>query len=898
MKKHTYRTILIWAAIIVSLLTIYPTVGWMVMSEATREAKLAQWKQEDEARALEKRSYFKDLGYKVKRWAECDRNRVINLGLDLQGGIQMVLSFDWHELAPEKIEAYRQDPNIKTDEKIEELVQEIVYQQLVNRINKFEAKEPIIQKLGTNQIQVQLPGEKDTDRAIKLMTQAAVLNFHIVAGPDETVQVFKKIKQEYPNEFSSFLERPAPGEPIWVKPENYPRVKALVDKIAKIPGVLPEDKILAFSRPPKIGDPQRYDLYLLDKKPIASGEGIRSATSMPDPQNPSHWAIAFSNDAAGAEIFGKATEANIGRPMAIVLDDQVVSAPTINGRIDSNGQITGRFDADEARDLSIALNSGSMVVKVREDSTDVVSANLGADSVRSGVLSSLTGLAVLGVATLVYYLVPGALAVLTLILNAILIVAAMAYFNLTLTLPGIAGLILTIGMAVDANVLIYERIREEIRNGHSVLAAIETGFSRAAVTIIDSNVTTFIAAIVLFQFGTGPIEGFAIALSIGVLGTLFTGLVVGHALFDFFYGRKIVSSLKMLSVVKHGTKFPFMGIRHICMSVSVVLVLSSLGLFAYKLNQGTMLGVDFTQGTNIRIELKQDEIADIGALRTALDGAGFTGPTVQQMYDKNDALTNKFQVRVGDVDAKDKSDDMPTVASRIRTALTPLVGGDESKIEFSSVKTVGAAVGAQLRSDAVWAVIWSILFITIYVGFRFKTNYAIGSIVALVHDVCITLGVFAVCDRQISLAVVAAILTIIGYSLNDTIVVFDRIREDMDKLRGRGMSLTEIFDYAINETLSRTLMTSGFTIIVVIFLFLFGGADIEDFALAMIVGIIVGTYSSIFIASPYVVLWEKYFGRENKITSKESTKVDESGRRYISKKKRAKKSGTEGEASA
>jgi SecD/SecF fusion protein len=867
----------------------------MVMSDDTRAARLSQWAQEDEVRATEKHGYFDNVAFKVKRWAQCDRNRVINLGLDLQGGIQMVLSFDWRELSEEKIAAYRQDPNTDSDEEIETLVQEIVYQQLVNRIDEFEAKEPVIQKLGTNQIQVQLPGEKDTDRAIKLMTQAAVLNFHIVAGQDESVQVFTKIKQEFPNEFTSFLERPAPGEPIWVKPENIERVKSMVEKLSKLPGILPEDKMIAFSRPPKVGDAQRYDLYLLDKKPIATGDGLKSATSMPDPQNPSQWAISFSFDNAGAEIFGKATEANIGRPMAIVLDDLVVSAPTINGRIDFSGQITGRFDADEARDLAIALNSGSMVVKVREDSTDVVSASLGADSVKSGVTSALWGLALTGVCVVVYYMVPGAIALMALALNAIFVLAAMAYFGMTLTLPGIAGLILSIGMAVDANVLVFERMREELRHGHSVLSSIDIGFSKAAVAILDSNFTTFIAAIVLFQFGTGPIEGFAITLSIGVIATVFTGLVVGRSLFDFFYERRIIKTVKMLSAIKPDTRIPFMSVRNACMIGSTVLVVASLVLFGIKLNQGTMLGVDFMQGTNVRVNLQEQEVVDVAAIRGALNDAGFAGPTVQQLME-GDALINKFQIRVGDIDMKDAPKEALTVAQRLRTALDPLVGNDDAKVVFESVKTVGPAVGAQLRSDAIWAVVWSLLFIGLYIGYRFKLNYAMASVVALAHDVALTLGVFALFDRQISLAVVAAILTVMGYSLNDTIVVFDRIREDVDKFRSRGLKLPEIIDLALNSTLSRTLLTSVTTMVVVIMLFLFGGADIQDFALAMVVGIVAGTYSSIFVASPVVIYWEQLFGRD--ASSSEAPKSDDSGRRYIAKKKRAKKSDADGEATA
>lgn len=901
MKKHAYRSLMIWASIIVALLVIYPTVRWMTLSltPGLQDERLAQWSAEDDARAQEQHGYFDNAFFKVKRWAQGDRDQVINLGLDLQGGIQMVVSFDWRELPEERLAEYRQDPNTDTDEEIEALVQETIYQQLVNRINDFEAKEPIIQKLGTNQIQVQLPGEKDTDRAIALIKKTAQLDFHIVAGSDETFQVFKKIKDRFPNEFSSFLERPAPGEPVWVKVENFERVKAMVEKIRQLPGVIPEDKMLAFSTPPKPGATQRYELYVLDKKPIATGEGLTSASTTPDPQNPANWSILFSFNGEGAAIFGKATEQNIGRAMAIVLDNQVVSAPNINGRIDFSGQITGNFDAEEARDLAIALNSGSMLVKVHEDSTDVVSASLGADSVKSGVSSALWGLLLVGIFVLVYYMVPGGIALIALALNAIYVLAAMAYFDMTLTLPGIAGLILTIGMAVDANVLIFERIREEIKLGHSTLSAIDTGFSKATVTILDANVTTFIAALVLFQFGTGPIEGFAITLSIGVCASVFTSLVVGRALFDFFYERKRFKSVKMLNIISSDAHFPFMSVRKICAVSSVVVVIASLSLFGLSLQKGTMLGVDFVQGTNARIALQHDTQVDIGDVREALNGVGFAGPTVQQIGE-GELVTNEFLIRVGDIDAEDiEASGAPTVAQRLRDALVPLVGGEVANVEFESVKTVGPAVGAQLRSDAVWAIVWSLLFISIYIGYRFHMNYAAGALVSLIHDVCITLGIFALLGRQINLAVVAAILTIIGYSLNDTIVVFDRIREDVDRLRGRGKKLPEIMDIAINSTLSRTLLTSLTTLFVCIMLFVFGGADIEDFALALIIGIVVGTYSSIFVATPVVLLWDKIFG--GGMGAGDGGKDDTAGRRYISpkKKKRDKKTaGSEEEAAA
>jgi SecD/SecF fusion protein len=896
MKNHRYRSLLILASIILSLLIIYPTIGWMLKSPEARAEATARFKAEDEQRALNEHGYWDNLAFKVKRWAECHPDQVITLGLDLQGGIQMVVSLDWTELPQETIDELRKDPNTDSDEEIAVLVQETVFQQLVNRINEFEAKEPIIQKLGDRQIQVQLPGEKDVDRAMRLIQQVANLDFNIVAGQDETVRVLTRLKQAYPEKFTAFIERPAPGEPVWVKAENYENVEGMIAEANSRSDVVPEDKMLAFSRKPKPGDLQRYSLYVLDRTPIHTGEGLTSASAGPDPQNPAQWAISFTLQGEGAAKFGEATEANLKRNMAIVLDGQVVSAPTIQGRIDFNGQITGNFDAEEAKDLAIALNSGSILVKPHEDSTEIVSATLGADSVKSGVTSALWGLLLVGIFVVIYYMIPGGVALLGLAMNAVYVLAAMAYFDMTLTLPGIAGLILTIGMAVDANVLIFERIREELKLGHTIKSAVDTGFNKAASAILDSNITTFIAALVLFQFGTGAIEGFAITLSIGVCASVFTALVVCRAVFDLMVEKRTVKTLKMLNAIPDNVSIPFMGIRRYCGVTSAILVIAGISFFGFKLETGEVLGVDFTQGTNLRVNFHQDSQVDIAGIRTALNDAGFAGPTVQQVISQDGTATNTFQVRVGDVDPEEQADsNAPTVADRLRTAMSPLVGGDASKVDFESVKTVGPAVGAQLKSDAIWAIVWSLVFISIYLGYRFHMNYAAGAMIALIHDVCITLGLFALLGRQINLPVVAAILTIIGYSLNDTIVVFDRIREDVDVLKGRGKKLMDIIDIAINSTLSRTLLTSLTTLFVCFTLFLFGGEAIEDFALALIIGIVVGTYSSIFVASPVVLVWDNYFGRG---PGGDAAKHEDAGRRYISskKKKRAKKSDADGEA--
>lgn len=912
MRKHPYRALLIWLLMLVALVNIYPTVGWMLISEDARKARLEKWQSEDDEWAKNKHNYFAELMYTTKRWAEFDRNRVINLGLDLQGGIHMVLSFDINDLSQDRIQEYR-DRNYK-DADIQKEVQEIVLQQIRRRVNDFEAKEPIIQALGANQIQIQLPGEKNVERAKNLIKKTAQLNFHIVAEPQDMVPVFQKIKDKYPDEFTPFIEPPRlRGDHFKVPVEHYARVRRVIEKAEK-EGLIPEDKMIAFSQTPKPYEEQKYSLYLMDKTPIASGEGLRSSAAIPDQSNPPYWQILFEfNNAAGAS-FGEATQKNINRPMAIVLDGVVCSAPVIRDRITTRGQITGSFEGNEARDLAIALNSGSMFVPVHEEFTRVVGASLGADAVHKSVISAVLSLVIVAVFMMVYYMWAGFVAMIGLAANFILIIAAMAYFGLTLTLPGVAGLILTIGMAVDANVLIYERIREELLLGHSLTSSIDNGFQRATVTILDANVTTLIAAAVLMQFGTGPIEGFAMTLSIGVCASVFAALVVCRALFDFLLNVKALKKLHMLALVPMDPKIPFLQMRRFAVVGSIVVIVAGMSLFAWRGAEN--FGVDFTQGTNINITLKANHEVPAGDLRVALANAGFISPVVQRTGEENVTQSNQFIIRVGDLDTTaetkapaaettpEKPADAPansgsaepesagdakpvstvtTVADRIKQALAPLTDSkNAADVVVEDQQTVGPAVGKQLRYDAAKALFWSFVFIIIYLWFRFELKFGVAAVVALFHDVMITLGVFAVMHRQIDMGVVAALLTIVGYSLNDTIVVFDRVREDLAVYRGKGYKYLDIMNIAINRTLSRTLLTALTTLFTVVVLFFFGGTAINNFALALIVGILIGTYSSIFIASPIVFFWQQLQGRHELPTD---TGREVSGRKRPSKAK-------------
>jgi len=867
-----YRALLILAVVVVAIIQVVPTIGWLTLSEDQRKARLDQWSDEDAA--IEKPGFFGEITGGVKRWAQFNRDLVVNPGLDLQGGVHVIVGINLDSISETELaERYPEDQGW-TREQIEATIQEQVLENIRRRVDEFEAKEPLIQKLGTNQVQVQLPGERDVQRAIDLIKNTAFLEFKLRVGEQQSGDVIKAVNDHFDGDFMKRLTR---GSNIGggyydlaVNAEQYDRVVAMAQEAATIEGLIPAEPVameIAFGRKPQAGDAnQLAEVFVLEQKPLVTGEGLTRAGAGPDTQTGGgRWEISFDFDAAGSQRFGEATEANIGRLMAIVLDGRVESAPRINGAIYGNGVISGDFTREEAIDLSISLNSGSMPVELTEDLTGVVGATLGADSVRKGISSTGAGICLVVVFMLIYYRLAGVIATIALLANALFVIAALAYFNATLTLPGIAGLILTIGMAVDANVLIFERIREEIRNGKGIHASVDSGFKRATVTILDANLTTLIAAAILFEFGTGPIQGFAVTLSIGVCSSVFCALIVSRAVFDLLLQQKMLGGLSMMAIVKPETKIDFLGTRKIAAMVSAVALLTGIALFVVR--GGENFGVDFTTGTNMIVKMNTADAIEVGQLRSELNSGGFTSAVVT---DYGQPGENRFMIRLGDQDAAggESADSNATVSE---TALTIL--GGVGNVEVEKVDTIGPAVGDQLKRDTVWSVLTALFFIIIYLWFRFELRFAVAAVIALAHDVLFTLGAFALVGTllggyQISLAVVAAILTIIGYSLNDTIVVFDRVREDLRLYRGRGMSYLEILNVSLNHTLSRTVLTSLTTLFVVIVLFIFGGEVIRDFAFALIVGVSVGTYSSIFVASPAVYFWSQYFDKGK--TSQES----------------------------
>jgi SecD/SecF fusion protein len=466
-----------------------------------------------------------------------------------------------------------------------------------------------------------------------------------------------------------------------------------------------------------------------------------------------------------------------------------------------------------------------------------VSPTLGADSIRSSVLAGLVGLALTLLGVLFYYKFAGLIANLALIVNIILLMGALTMFNFVLTLPGIAGIILTIGLAVDASVLIYERLREELALGKSLKIAVQAAYEKAFSSIIDANVTTLITAAILFWKASGPVKGFAISLTLGILASMFTALIVGRNCFGWFVDTGVVKRVSMLHLIssKH---INFLGKGFLATMCSLALIIA--GATAFVVRGDKNFGVDFKGGD--LLSLSTSKAVSVGQVRDALKPIHLADSPIQQSQEAGKTfVTIRSPINTSENINRQIKQTMPDAGFKVERE-----------------ERVGALVGGELAKSSLVALGIGIFGILIYVTFRFELSFAIGAIVALLHDVLITVGVFSLLGRELTLTMVGAVLTIAGYSINDTIVVYDRIREGLAS--GRRGTIEQIMNESINQTLSRTILTSGVTLIPICCLFFFGGAVLHDFALAIIIGVVVGTYSSIFIASPIVLWWTKARG--------------------------------------
>lgn len=706
------------------------------------------------------------LGFSV--WLSFPLNKKIKLGLDLSGGMHLILRVDTSQLK----EADKND----AVERAVEIIR--------SRVDQFGVAEPFIQRQSSDQIVVQLPGVTDSQRAKELVGRTALLEF-------------KLVKDE-----PGALEEAASGK----IPEGFDYLKD-------------ED-----NKP-----------ILLSKTASLTGDAVNNALVGMDQYGLPSVKLEFNDK--GIDVFAKLTGEHINERLAIVLDGKIHSAPVIRSKIDSGeAEITrgGGFGPEEANDLRIVLRSGALPAPMVIEEERTIGALLGADSIQSGVRASIIGTALVFVFMLIYYLFSGFIACIALGFNFLIILAYMAYFGATLTLPGIAGIVLTLGMAVDANVLINERIRDELKIGKSLYAAISNGYSKAFSAIFDSNFTTLIAAFFLFQFGTGPIRGFALTLTVGLLASMFTAIFVTRALFEALLLNRNFKNLPMLKIMGE-TKFDFIGKRKIYYALSCVLI--AIGLWSLFSKGKEAYGIDFSGGQIQEFSFSQPVSLD--RMRRVIKDAGITDASIQQFKEDPKIVLVRTSL-----------DNSEALLDKLKEGIK------DNPFTILRVEKVGPVVGKELSKKAVLALVLSLLGILIYVAFRFKHfNFGIAGVIALFHDILVTVGVLALTGKQVDLLIVTALLTIAGFSINDTIVIYDRVRENMRAMRK--LSLAEIINLSVNQMLSRTILTSGVTLFVVIALFFWGGEILHNFAFSLLVGFISGIYSTVYIASPLVLAWSK-----------------------------------------
>jgi SecD/SecF fusion protein len=755
-----------------------------------------------EEQKIDLRNYFPGVAKPDSKTANLDiLNQIdrecggkIKLGLDLKGGTSFLLRMDMSQIdAAGRGAAVEQAIGI-----------------IGRRVNQFGVSEPIIQRIGNDRILVQLPGlaERDRQSARKQIERTAYLEFRIVHANNEELQA------------------QAATDTRFLPPIGYTNMVHVTTR-----------------------DGQTVTEHLFVKlraERNLTGKYVERAYVAADDIGRPNIALNFNKE--GAVIFAQVAAANPGRRLAIILDGEVQSAPRIEERLSEdargtgsirNAQITGQFSLVEARHLASVLeNPLQAPVKVLEERS--VDPSLGRDAVRSGLYAS--GIAAAGVLVFMvaYYMIAGFVATLAMALNMVILVGVLALFKFTLTLPGIAGIALTIGMSVDANVLIFERIREELAAGKPLRAAFAAGYQRAWLVIFDSNLTTILSGAILIWLGTGALRGFGVTLVIGLIANLFSAVFATRVLFDWMIAKGLFTSFKSLSFFPK-TNINFLGSRHVVSGLIALLLLAGGWMFVrqggLQFGRGAVYGVDFTGGDGVMLKFAQR--VDAIEIRKTLEATGAKDSFIQYQREGTGLEVLSLRLGVGEADKV-----VPALQKAYPAAKFTVLSKDE----------VGAVVGKELGEQGMDAIVASLLMIMIYVGFRFgEFAYGIGSLVALLVSVLASLALFVLSGRTFSMPVVAAILTIVGYGINDTIVVFDRIRENR-KLTGGRIDYFALLNRSVNDTLSRTMLTGGSTIFATVVLLVMGGRVLNDFAFTFLVGVIVSTVASVCVASP-IVLW-------------------------------------------
>ena len=722
----------------------------------------------------------------------------IKLGLDLQGGTSYLAQMNTNYISKTSTNTFVRSAQISAA-----LDQAVSV--LRKRVDNLGVAEPIIEPQGEDQILVQMPGlgQSAVTEALKAITNAAYLEFRMVN--DDSDQILQ-----------NHLPIP-PGFVVMQSTEMQPGQET----------------------------PSRY-VVKSEPEPGLAGDFIQSASVVQD--NLGAPQISFTLTPEGQKRFADVTtryqpDPQTGKKhvMAIVLDGVLRSAPYIKQPIvDGTCEIEGNYSGEEAQNLASILQN-PLRAPLTVISSSNVDPTLGKDSIHSGIWASIWAIVGVSLFMLLYYRVAGLTANIALVTNIIILVGVMASIGATLTLPGIAGIVLTIGMAVDANVLIYERLREELEKGKSLRGAIAAGYGRAFATVFDTHVTTLISSLILIWKGTGEIRGFGVTLTIGVAASLFTALVVTRIIFNFLLDRNWLKSLGMMHVIR-SAKVNFMQIATPLFIATWVFAIGAVA-YGWAVRGNQLFGVDFRGGDGITFSFAQQ--VDPDKLRSALSSIGEKDAGIQ------------YQKPIGSGAQTLRVTSSSGSAAKVEQTLeTQFPDAHFARLQ---VQQVGAVVGNEIRYSAAVACALAMFGILIYLALRYEFSFALGAIVGVAHDVVLTIGCYClanqITDRQFNATVVAALLTIIGFSINDKVVIFDRIRENL-KLGARG-SFKEIINQAINQTLSRTIITSGTVFLATLALYIWGGGEINDFAFTFLVGIITGTYSSIYIASVFVLWWHK-----------------------------------------
>lgn len=808
----------------------------------------------------------------------------IRLGLDLAGGTSFTAQIDEDQL--------RADLKAADDTLDDKAVQARVEATLVdadsrsievirNRIDGLGVNEPLIVPGKDHRIIIEIPGADESQREIaeNQITSRAKLEFRLVHVRNAELSSALLASGKAPEGYR-IVEDPHAGRTYYAREADYNTIVRDPDYKRRLRQFgNPDPGYSLMLERERLDDGREvYTPAFVRNRVEMEGDMLSGANFSIDPSR-GGYVVDLQFTSAGRDKFakltsdyaphGKRNNADVGRQLAIILDDTLYSDPVLREPIlGGRAEISGNFSRDDAALLANVLKAGSLPAPMKILEKRAIDPSLGRDAIQSGIRASIIGGALVILFMLVYYRLLGFVADLALTFNLILLpLGAMliaGFFNAirvtdaapgassalqlpVLTMPGIAGIVLTIGMAVDANVLIFERIREEIRQGRSMVGAVSSGYDRAFLAIFDSNITTLLTGVILFIFGSGPIRGFAITLSAGIIVSMYTALVVTRMILKFC----VTDKTKNLSIANWFKFKPidFVGKGRFAMTVSIIVIVVTVGIFAVrcKTSPRDVMAIDFTGGTVSTYSF--ESIPSVEAMTKVLKAGGVSDAVVR-IQKSADGVSDAVEVKTG-WNRDDLGGEEPG------KAITRILSENfaDSGLVNTGEESIGSQIGDDLKRDATKAVIFALIGMLIYISLRFEFGFALGAVAALLHDVLITLGLFSLFGRQIGVTAIACFLTIVGYSVNDTIVISDRIREDIRK--NPNMGFRDLCNRSITLTLGRTMLTSLTTLVAVLSLLVFGGGAIFDFALCMTIGVIAGTYSTIFIATPVMLAWYK-----------------------------------------